>query len=62
MDKNRRVLIERVRDDLARVTIMRRYARDSWSEERVDFMRDRHISARLRLMRACEVVDKREAY
>lgn len=64
MATNRRILIERVRDDLARVTIYRRYARDSWSEEKVDYMRDRHIPARLQLPRnrKAEVWDKREAF
>lgn len=63
MDMNRRVLLERVgKEDLSRVTVLRRWARDSWSEERVDFMRDRLIPARLRRMKPCEVIDKREAY
>lgn len=62
-DRNRRVLLERVgKEDLTRVTIFRRYARDSWSEIKVDFMRDRHIPTRLRLMQPCEIIDKREAF
>lgn len=63
MAVQRRVLIERVgKEDLARVTLYRRSYGKHWYEEKVDYMRDRHIPTRLRLMKPIEVTDKRGAY
>lgn len=63
MYKNRRILIERVgRDDLARVTILRRTYADNWHESRVDHIRDHNIPALLKTLKPMEVIDKRETF